>query len=83
MMIYLTTKEFADARGCSWQYVQKIAKDGKITAVKELGARNGHRYLIPITQLTTEQQLEYYKSHNLDLPDELLPKRVKRKLLKL
>ena len=79
MMIYLTTKEFANARGCSEQYVKRVAKDKKIQTIKQPDIYNGYRYLIPITELTTEQQLEYYKSHNMDIPDELLPKKSKKK----
>ena len=74
-MIYLTTKEFAVAKKCSYKYVQKAVKDGKFKAEKQLDKHNGYKYMIPLTELTPKQQIEYYKSKGLDLPDELLPKR--------
>ena len=34
---------------------------------------NNHiQYLIPISELTPQQQLKYYKSHNIEIPEELL-----------
>lgn len=74
-MVYLTTEQFAAAKSCSSTYVQKAVKEGKITAVKEPNKYNGYRYMIPITELTVEQQVKYYKSQELPLPSDLLPQR--------
>lgn len=81
-MVYLTTKEFATAKGCSLKYVQKAVKNGDISAEKETDIHNGYRYKIPITELTTEQQVAYYKSNNMPIPDELAPKERKPQVMK-
>lgn len=82
MMIYLTTEEFASAKGCTARNIKKMALNGKIATIKEPNKYNGYRYMIPITELTAEQQIEYYKTHSMDLPEELLPKKHKKKAKK-
>lgn len=82
MMIYLTTEQFAECRCCTPRYVKRLAKEGKITSIKEADVHNGYRYLIPITELPPERQIEYYKSHNIDIPNELLPQKSKKKAQK-
>lgn len=76
-MIYLTVSEYAKIKGCSQQHIQKMCKDGKIKAEMIINAANRPKYQIPISELTPEQQREYYKSHSLTIPDELLPKKKK------
>ena len=39
-MDYLSVKEVAELKGCSVQYIKKIAHDGKIEAVRELNPQN-------------------------------------------
>lgn len=77
-MVYLTTEQFASAKGCSVQYIKRVVKDGKLTAIKEPDKYNGYKYKIPITELTAEQQLLYYKENHLEIPEELLPKKKRR-----
>ena len=72
-MIYLTTKEFAVAKKCSYKYVQKAVKDGKFKAEKQLDKHNGYKYMIPLTELTPKQQIKWYQDNKLPVPDELLP----------
>lgn len=74
-MVYLTTKEFADNKKCSFKYVQKAVKDGKIVAKKEQDKYNGYKYMIPITELSAEQQVKYYRSKDLPVPAELTPQK--------
>jgi len=79
MMVYLTTRQFANAKCCSFQYVKKAVKDGKIKSIKEPDKYNGYRYKIPITELPLEQQVKYYQSQDLPLPIDLIPKRESKK----
>lgn len=81
-MVYLTTKEFADNKKCSFKYVQKAVKDGKIAAKKEYDKYNGYKYMIPITELSAEQQVKYYRSKDLPVPAELTPKKQSQTLNK-
>lgn len=76
-MIYLSVSEFAKLRGCTQQHVQKICKDGKIQAELMSNNKGRPKYQIPISELTPDQQLEYYKIHSLTIPDELIPKKKK------
>lgn len=73
-MIYLSTNDVANLRGCSIQYVKKITKDGKIKAERRLNNRNRPVYMIPISELSVKEQLTYYKSNNIAAPADLLPK---------
>lgn len=71
-MIYLTVKEVAELRNCSKQSIQLSALNNEIEAEKEIFGNNRYRYKIPITALYTHEQLKYYKSHNIEIPEELL-----------
>lgn len=73
-MIYLTVKEVADIKNCSVQYIKKCITDGSINADIDYNKNNRKKYLIPLTALTSHEQLKYYKQNNIELPDELLPK---------
>lgn len=78
-MEYLTTNEFAELKGCSVQYVQKLAKSGNIETVSEVNPLNKRlQYKIPISALPTDLRERYYSGSGLKLevvPDkaELLP----------
>lgn len=71
-MIYLTVKEVAELRNCSKQSIQLSALNNEIVAEKETFGNNRYRYKIPITALSTHEQLKYYKSHDIEIPEELL-----------
>lgn len=60
-MEYLTIKEAADLKGCQPQYIQKLAKDGKLAAEQREHPQN-HKmcYMIPLSSLPEELQLKYY-----------------------
>ena len=81
-MVYLTTEQFAAEKGCSVQYIKRIVKDGKIVAKKEHDKYNGYKYMIPITELSAEQQVKYYRSKDLPVPAELTPQKQSQTLSK-
>lgn len=74
-MIYLTIKEVADARGVSERYIQRLASTGVILSKVQPTRNNIKKYLIPLTELTEEEQLQYYRTNNIPIPEELLPKK--------
>lgn len=71
-MIYLTVKEVAELKNCSKQNIQLAALNRDIFAKKEKISNNRYRYLIPLEELTPKEQIKYYKSHNIEIPEELL-----------
>lgn len=71
-MIYLTVKEVADLKSCSSQYIKKIVLEGSLKSEVSVNQNNRKKYLIPISELSTHEQLKYYKSHNIEFPEELL-----------
>ena len=71
-MIYLTVKEVADLKGCSSQYIKKIVLEGSLKSEVSVNQNNRKKYLIPLSELSTHEQLKYYKSHNIEIPEELL-----------
>lgn len=61
-MEYLTVKEVAELKGCSTQYIQKLAKDGKIESIQEINASNNRvQYKIPVSSLPEDLKTKYYK----------------------
>ena len=77
-MIYLTTKEVAEAKSISERYVQKLASSGVLLSKLQPTQNNIKKFLIPITELTEEEQLRYYRSNNIPVPEELLPTKRKK-----
>ena len=74
-MVYLTTKEVADVKGISERYVQRLASTGVFLSKLQPTPNNRKRFLIPITELSEEEQLRYYRSQNLPVPEDLLPQK--------
>lgn len=74
-MIYLTTKEVADIRNCSERHIQAGVTSGMINAQTIMANNNRKKYLIPLNELTDAEQLKYYKSHAIPIPEDLLPER--------
>lgn len=74
-MIYLTVKEVAALKGCSERSVQSSVSNGTINAEIDITQNKRKKFVIPITELSTQEQLKYYKSHSLELPEELLAER--------
>lgn len=71
-MIYLTVKEVADLKGCSERSIQSCASKGTINAKIDTTQNNRKKFIIPISELSTHEQFKYYKSHNIEIPEELL-----------
>ena len=57
----LTAKQLAEVKGCSYQYVQKIAKEGKIQTVTMVNSKNRPVYMIPLESLDEELQQRWYQ----------------------
>lgn len=65
-MDLLTVKEVAELKGCSVQYIKKIAHDGKLKAVQQINPQNNcMQYMVPVTALSEELQHKYYGSLNV------------------
>lgn len=74
-MIHLTVKEVAELKECSPQYVKKIILEGILSSSVSVNQNNRKKYLIPLSALSEQEQLKYYKSHNIEIPDEILAER--------
>ena len=70
-MITVTVKEAAELKGCSEQHLRKQALNGQIKASTETTKNGRKRYMIPLSELTETEQLQYYKKHDIELPKEL------------
>ena len=59
----LTTKEYADLRGCTVQYARKLILEGKLEAEEIHGTvgRDGKSYLIPLSNIEPELQKKYQR----------------------
>ena len=65
-MDFLTVKEMADLKGCSVQYIKKLAHDGKIQTVQEINMQNNcMQYMIPVAALPEELKQKYYSGLNI------------------
>ncbi|MEE0858297.1 MAG: Mu transposase C-terminal domain-containing protein [Acutalibacteraceae bacterium] len=73
-MYYLTTKEFAEIKGCSERYVKRLAKDGKISTERVPNKYNGYKYKIPLSELPVPKQIKWYQDNKIPLPDYLMSK---------
>lgn len=71
-MTYLTVKEVADLRGCTERYIKMLIADGDIKCEETFNQNNRKKYLIPLQELTPQEQLKYYKNHGIAIPDNLL-----------
>lgn len=57
----LTAKQVAEIKGCSYQYVKKILKDGKLRSIETVNSKNRKTYLVPLDALDEELQHKYYQ----------------------
>lgn len=74
-MTYLTVKEVAEIRGCSERYIKMLISGGNICSNETVNNNNRKKYLIPLSELSHSEQLKYYKSHAIPIPEDLLPER--------
>lgn len=64
-MDYLTVKKVAELKGCSFQYIHKLIKNGKIKAEQKENLQNkGMCYMIPVSALSEDLQIKYYQKLN-------------------
>ena len=63
----LTAKQVAEVKGCSYQYVKRIIKEGKLQAQEILNDKNRKTYLVPLEALDEELQQKWYQM-NLENP---------------
>ncbi len=75
----LTTKEYADLRGCTVQYARKLILEGKLE-VEEIhgpGGRDGKSYLIPLSGIEPELQKKYRRrlarQHSKEMKEATTP----------
>ncbi len=77
-MNYCTTSELAEIRGCSSQYIRRIALEGKLKAIPsmESAGNNQKEYLIPLTELTDHERwlLHNRQATNAGMPPKPKPK---------
>jgi len=69
---FLTVKEYAELKECKPQYIQKLAKEGKIPSEQRPHPQNKKLcYMIPVSALSEELQAKYYGRIKSDmiLPD--------------
>ena len=71
-MTYLTVKEVAQLKTCSERHIQAGVTNGVIKAQVIISENNRKKYLIPLEELTEQEQLKYYKNNNIEIPEELL-----------
>lgn len=68
----LTAKQVAEVKGCSFQYVQRIIKEGKLPAKETLNDKNRKTYLVPLEALEEELQHKWYQMNLENPPEEIL-----------
>lgn len=67
----LTAKQVAEVKGCSFQYIQKIIKEGKLQSREFMNDKNRKTYLVPLEALDEELQQRWYQMMLEDPPDRL------------
>ena len=67
----LTAKQVAEVKGCSFQYVQRIIKNGKLRAIETVNSKNRKTYLVPLDALDEELQHKYYQLIAENPPEEI------------
>ena len=72
-MLYLTTKEVAEAKGMSERYIRRLVSCGAILSRSDFSEKNTAKFMIPISELSDTEQLRYYRSQEIDAPEELTP----------
>ncbi len=76
-MITISIKEATEIRNCTVQNLQKQVLEHKIQAIIEHTSNNRKRYMILLTELSEKEQIEYYKKHGMEVPNELVRARSK------
>ena len=69
----LTAKQLAEVKGCSFQYIQKKIKEGKLQAVETVNSRNRKVYQIPLESLDEELQQRWYQMQKEQIAEGAVP----------
>ena len=56
----------------SERHIRRLSANGDINCITKTNSNNQIYYLIPLTELSPTEQLKYYKSHAIDIPENLL-----------
>lgn len=64
-MDMITTKEYARIRGCNETYINRLIRCGKIKSVTTTTDKNVKKNLIPLDQLTLDEQSKYFKEKGI------------------
>lgn len=73
MEAILTAKEMADLKGCSPQWIRKIAQTGKLKGQKRINADGSPEWVFPISALEPDLQQKYFHQLQAGFPVALLP----------
>ena len=58
----LTARQVAEVKGCSYQYVKKVIKEGKLLAHETVNDKNRKTYLVPLEALDEKLQQKWYQT---------------------
>lgn len=64
----LSVKELADLKGCSPQWIRKLAGEQKLQGQKRINADGSPEWVFPLKSLEPHLQLRYYKNRAAELP---------------
>lgn len=67
----LTAKQVAEVKGCSYQYIKRIIKEGKLQAKEVLNDKNRKTYLVPLETLDEELQQKWYQMNREKPPEDI------------
>ncbi len=73
METILSTKEMAELRGCSPQYIRRLAKEEKLSGEKRFNADGSSEWVFPLAKLLPSDQQKYYAQMKASLPAAKLP----------
>ncbi|NBK79087.1 MerR family transcriptional regulator [bacterium D16-76] len=64
----LSVKELADLKGCSPQWIRKLAGEQKLHGQKRINADGSPEWVFPLKSLEPHLQLRYYKNKAAEMP---------------
>lgn len=80
MAIELSTAEVASLKGCSTQYIRRLAKTEELKGHKCLNADGSPGWMFLVEELPTKLQEKYYNQLRASLPEASLPEGAKPKV---
>ena len=82
MAIELSTAEVASLKGCSTQYIRRLAKTEELKGHKCLNADGSPGWMFLVEELPTSLQEKYYNQLRASLPEASFPEEAKPKAAK-